>query len=68
MFTVKWSSAALKHRLQGQFINKWAANINNSSKGQTYRIYKQNFGFEKYFCIRTTKIENRLHLINSEHN
>lgn len=44
-----------KQRLQDQFIQKWANDIDNSSKGQIYKIYKENFGFEKYFSILTKK-------------
>ena len=40
---VKW----IKQTLQDQFIQKWSSDVNNSSKGQMYRIYKQNFDFEK---------------------
>lgn len=47
IFTVKWISAAIKQRSKGQFIQKWTKVINNSSKGQIYKIYKLNFGFEK---------------------
>lgn len=51
----KWISAAIKQRLQDQFIQKWAKDIDNSSKGQIYKIYKQKFGFEKYLGILTKK-------------
>lgn len=40
----KWVSAAVKQRLQDQFIQKWHADINNSSKGVTYKIFKTYFG------------------------
>lgn len=41
--------------MQDQFIQKWAKDIDNSSKGQIYEIYKQEFGFEKYLGILTKK-------------
>lgn len=49
------NSAAIKERLQDQFIQKWAKDIDISSKCQIYKIYKQNFGFENYFSILTKK-------------
>ena len=49
----KWITATVKQILQvlDQFIQKWSSDVNNSSKGQTYRIFKQNFGFENYIKI-----------------
>lgn len=37
----KWVSTAVKQRLQDQFIQKWHADINNSSKGVIFKILKQ---------------------------
>lgn len=57
IYTDKWISAAIKQSLQDQFIQKFANDIDNSSKGQIYEIYKQNFG---YFSILTKKIYSRI--------
>lgn len=47
----KWVSKEVKQRLQDQFIQNWHADINNSSKGVTYKIVKSNFEYEKYLDI-----------------
>ena len=44
----KWLSAIVNQNLKDQFIQKWSNDINSSSKGQIYRIFKTNFGFESY--------------------
>jgi hypothetical protein len=51
MSDVKWITAVIKQRLKDQYIQKWANDIDNSSKGQIYKIFKHNFGFEKYLSI-----------------
>lgn len=55
---MKWVSAAIKARLQEQFIQKWANDI--------YKVYKQNFGLE-YLSIITKKFWKPLITIHSEH-
>ena len=44
-----------KQRLKDQFIQKWSTDIDSSSKGHTYRIFKSIFGYEKYLSILTRK-------------
>ena len=55
---VKWITSIIKQTLQDQFIQKWFSDVNNSSKGQMYRICKQNFGFENYLNKLSPKIRN----------
>jgi hypothetical protein len=38
-------------RLTDQYIQKWANDIDNSSKGQICKIFEQNFRFQKYLSI-----------------
>ena len=38
----------VKQRLQDQYIQKWFNDIDISSRGQTYSVFKSNFGLEKY--------------------
>ena len=38
---VKWITSIIKQTLKDQFIQKWCSDVNNSSKGQMYRICKQ---------------------------
>ncbi|XP_061167256.1 uncharacterized protein LOC133176104 [Saccostrea echinata] len=55
-----WVLAAVKQRLSDQFIQKWHSDINNSSKGQIYKIFKSDFGFEKYLSILPSKLQKIL--------
>ena len=55
---VKWITSVMKQTLQDQFIQKWSSDVNKSSKGQMYRIYKQNFGFESCINKLSTKLRN----------
>ena len=48
--------AIVKQRLSDQFIQKWSSDIENSSKGQNYRIYKSQFGCEKYLAKLPIKL------------
>ena len=43
-----------------QFIQKWSNNINISSKGHTYKIFKRIFGYEKYLDILPSKFRKIL--------
>ena len=51
----KWISTVVKQRLQDQFIQKWFCDINGSSKGQIYRLFKTSFGFENYINMLPNK-------------
>jgi hypothetical protein len=33
------------------FIDEWKIQIHNSPKSLNYRVYKTEFGFEKYLCM-----------------
>lgn len=55
-----WVSTAVKQILQDQFIQKWHADINNSSKGVIYKNFKTNFGYEKYLDILPLKFRKIL--------
>lgn len=47
----KWVVKTIERKLQDQFIQKWEQDINNSSKGLTYKIIKTSFGYEQYLSI-----------------
>ena len=55
MSDVKWITAVIKQRLKDQYIQKWANEIDISSKGHIYKIFKHNFGFEKYLSLLSKK-------------
>jgi dimeric dUTPase (all-alpha-NTP-PPase superfamily) len=48
--------AIVRQWLSDQFIQKWESDLNNSSKGQIYRLFKSHFGREKYLEILPAKI------------
>ena len=41
----------VKQILQDQFIQKWYSDIENSSRGQFYMMFKRDFGLEKYLTV-----------------
>jgi hypothetical protein len=51
-YTVHFNVNKLKRLVRqlsiDQFIQKWSSEINNSNKCLCYRIYKQDFGLDKY--------------------
>lgn len=38
----------IKQILQDQFLQKWSSNIDNSSRGEYYKLFKSQFGLENY--------------------
>ena len=54
-FNQHWLKNSVKLRLQDQFKQKWQSDVENSSKGTTYRLFKQCFEFEKYLDILQPK-------------
>jgi hypothetical protein len=47
-FNLKGLNTAIKQRLFDQFQQEWRSNMENSSKGICYKIFKVNFEFEPY--------------------
>jgi hypothetical protein len=45
----------LKQKLFDQFQQKWRSDMNNSSKGLCYKIFKDCFEFENYLNILDDK-------------
>ena len=50
-----WLKSVLTRRLQDQFIQTWFQEICDSSKGQFYAIFKQEFKLEKYLLSLSRK-------------
>ena len=44
----KWLVCAVRQKLKDIFITHWLSQIENSSSGINYRIFKTYFGFEQY--------------------
>jgi hypothetical protein len=64
IFPSKWVSSAVNQILKDQYIQKWHSEINESSKGLCYRIYKTIFSMESYLVnmpkkLRTSMIKFR---------
>ena len=51
----KWIVAKVKSTLRDQYIQKWHANIDSSSKGVTYKTFKTIFCLEKYLLLLQPK-------------
>ena len=47
----QWILSSIDLRLKDQFKQNWFSDMNISSKGLCYRIFKCDFGIEKYFSI-----------------
>jgi hypothetical protein len=45
----------LKEHLHDHFIQQWFTDIENSSRGEFYSIFKFEFGFEKYLSRISVK-------------
>ena len=50
--------ALMKNRLQDQFVQTWHSEINNNEFYYNYRMYKENFEFEKYLSILPVNLAN----------
>ena len=50
----------LKERLRDHFIQQWFTDVENSSRGEFYSIFKFEFGFEKY--LSKLSVKNRINL------
>jgi hypothetical protein len=51
-----WVKAALRLRLQDQYVQKWDQTVFTSPKATTYRLYKEMWGFEKYLLKLPTTL------------
>ena len=46
-----WISKSIEQKLKDQFIQLWSAEMFMSSKSLCYRLFKTDFGFEKYISL-----------------
>ena len=56
---------AVKQRMIDNYLQKWYAEVNNSSRLQSYSSYKHNFELEPYLSIIHDK-NSKLHFLDSE--
>ena len=56
--SVKWLENIVKQNLKDQFVQKWNSELDSSSKGAIYRIFKCNFCCEDYLLILSRKLRN----------
>ena len=54
-FNSTWLNITLKLKLFYKFQQEWRSNMENSSKGLYYKLFKENFEFEPYLNILTYK-------------
>ena len=59
-FDENWLNATVKSTLVDQFKQSWHSDIETSSKGFCYRIFKTDFGFEKYIELLNDRDRNTL--------
>ena len=61
-FDENWLNATVKSTLVDQFKQSsiWHSDIETSSKGLCYRIFKTDFGFEKYIELLNDRDRNTL--------
>jgi gamma-glutamylcysteine synthetase len=56
LFCLDWNNfVSLKQKIFDQFQQKWRSDIENSPKGLSYRLFKENFEFEHYLDILPDK-------------
>ena len=46
--SINWFKRAVKLRLEDQYKQKWHSQVFENEKCKNYRIFKDNFGFERY--------------------
>ena len=56
----RWVSSVISQSLKDQFIQKWHSDLNESSKGLCYRIYKTTFSIESYLVNLPRKFRTSL--------
>jgi hypothetical protein len=49
--SLNWLSQKMKCRQHDQYLQNWSNSISLSSRGKTYKLFKQQFTFEKYFNV-----------------
>ena len=52
--SAEWFKSKVTRCLQDQFIHSWYTNIDTNETFYNYRLYKNNFGFEKYLITLPT--------------
>ena len=50
-----WLKNYVKQNIKDHFLQRWKSDVKNFSKSLCYRIYKTNFGYEKYLDLLNNK-------------
>lgn len=61
---IHWFKAVITQRLKDQFKQTWSSSTFTSNKCENYRMFKTEFGFEKYLIILPEKY--RIHVVLSK--
>ena len=54
-FSDKWLKLIVKNNLVDQFKQTWTSMIENSSKGDNYKLFKHDLKFENYLDVLDDK-------------
>lgn len=61
-YNSSWIKTTINQRLRDQFLQKWHNDIQESTKGVIYRIFKTNFECERYLLLLPSKLRKILEL------
>ena len=59
-FNFNWLKACVDRRLHDQAMQEWNSHVFESNKCLNYRIFKKQFGFEKYLNNLPNKLKKNL--------
>lgn len=59
-YNSSWIKTTINQRLRDQFLQKWHNDIQESTKGVIYRIFKTNFECERYLLLLPCKLRKIL--------
>ena len=47
----KWFKLAVSQKLNDQYLQEWSSLVDSSSSGSNYKLFKETFGYSRYFSI-----------------
>ena len=49
-----WFKLAVSRKLNDQYLQEWSSLVDSSSSGNNYKLFKETFGYSRYFSILPT--------------
>ena len=49
-----WFKLAVSRELNDQYLQEWPSLVDSSSSGNNYKLFKETFGYSRYFSILPT--------------